>query len=96
MKERTPYSLQFDPFPALKREIEELKKTIKTQQEALNNVTPIIDELRKENELLKKDLYVTSLTNEIAKYKNLYYKTQDDYIKLHERFELLMAKYIRS
>lgn len=95
MKERTPYSLQFDPFPALKREIDELKNTVKTQQEAVNAATTIIDELRKENELLKKDLYTKELDNTIAKYKNLYYKASDDYIKLSERYELLMSKYIK-
>jgi len=96
MKERTPYSLQFDPFPALKQEIEELKLTVKTQQEGVDAATIIIDELRKENTLLKKNLFLNTLNNDIAKYKNLYYKAQDDYIKLHERFELLMAKYIKQ
>ena len=38
MKERTPYSLQFDPFTALKSEIETLKHTVQTQQEAVNDL----------------------------------------------------------
>ncbi len=95
-RERVPYSLQFDPFPALKREIDELKDLIKTQQQALNSVSIVIDELRAENAALKLGIYTQELNNEIAKYKNLYYKAQDDYIKLSERFELLMSKYIKE
>jgi len=95
MKERIPYSLQFDSFTALKKEIDELKLTVQTQQEAVNASTIIIDELRQENKLLKKNLFLTTLNNEIAKYKNLYYKTQDDYIQLSERYNTLMTKYIK-
>ncbi len=96
MKERTPYSLQFDAFPALHKEIEDLKKTVQTQQEAVQGAAIIIDELRKENELLKKNLYTQELNNEIAKYKQLYTKATDDYQALYTRHELLMSKYIRS
>lgn len=87
-----------EPFayiPELLKEIETLKSTVKTQQEGVNAATIIIDDLRKENKLLKKNLYLTELNNEIAKYKNLYAKSLDDYIKLYTRYEQLMAKYIK-
>ncbi len=93
---RESYLLQFDAFPALKQEIDALKQTVKTQQEALNAVTPIIDELRKENELLKQGLFLDTITNEIGKYKQLYNKCSDDYDSLYKRHELLMSKYIRE
>ncbi len=93
---RESYLLQFDAFPALKQEIENLKQTVKTQQEAVNAAALIIDELRKENELLKKDLYLDELNNDIAKYKQLYNKALDDYQALYTRHEMLMAKYIKS
>ena len=90
------YHEQFNYNAAIAEEIKELRQTIKTQQEGVNAASIVIDELRKENLLLKKDLYLRELNNEIAKYKNLYYKASDDYIKLSERYELLMSKYIRS
>lgn len=96
MKERIPYSLQFDPFPALKREIDELKKTVKTQQEAVNASTTIIDELRKENELLKNNLYLREVNNEVGRLKKQVSDVTEAYIKLYERYELLMSKYIKQ
>ena len=96
MKERVPYALQFDCITALREEIKELKETVKTQQEAVNASTNIIDELRKENKLLKKGLYPQSLHNEIGKYKQLYNKAVDDYESLYNRHELLLSKYIRQ
>jgi len=95
-RERVPYLLQFDALPELQREIRELKEIVKTQQEGVNSACIVIDELRKENEALKKNLYLRDLNNELAKYKNLYSKAQDDYIKLSERYDALMSKYIRS
>ncbi len=93
---RESYLLQFDAFPALKKEIETLKNTVKTQQEAVNAAALVIDELRKENRLLKKDLYTRELENEINKYKQLYTKALDDYQTLYTRHELLMSKYIKQ
>ena len=90
------YYEQFDYRSELLKEINDLKERVKIQQEAVNGAAIIIDELRKENELLKKNLYLDKIKNEIAKYKNLYYKTSDDYIKLQERYELLMSKYIKE
>ena len=82
-------------LPELLKEIDELKLMVKTQQEGVNAASIVIDELRKENEALKKNLYVRDLNNELAKYKNLYYKGIDDYIKLSERHDQLMSKYIK-
>ena len=89
------YHEEFNYNEAIAQEIRELKQTIKTQQEGVNAASIVIDELRKENKLLKKDLYLRELNNEIAKYKNLYYKAQDDYIKLSERYNKLMTEYIK-
>ena len=89
------YYNEFDYKSEIIKEIAELKQIIKTQQEGVNAAGIMIDELRKENTLLKKNLYLRELNNELAKYKNLYYKAQDDYIKLTERYELLMSKYIK-
>ena len=83
-------------LPSLFDEIKQLKSQIKTQQDALNAVTPIIDNLREENDTLKKNLYTQQLTNEIGKYKQLYNKTSDDYTQLYTRYELLLSKYIRQ
>ena len=96
MKERIPYTLQFDAFRALRKEIETLKQTVQTQQEALNATYIVIDELRKENELLKKNLYTQELHNEIGKYKQLWIKSTEQYQSLYARHELLMSKYIRE
>lgn len=85
----------FAYLPELQREIRELRNIVKTQQEGVNAASIVIDELRKENDNLKKNLYLRDLNNELAKYKNLYYKAIDDYIKLSERYELLMTKYIK-
>ena len=93
---RESYLLQFDAFPALHKEIQELKETVKTQQEALNATYIVIDELRKENELLKKNLYTQELHNEIGKYKQLWIKSTEQYQALYTRHELLMAKYIKE
>ena len=82
-------------LPELLKEIDELKLMVKTQQEGVNAASIVIDELRKENEALKKNLYLRDLNNELAKYKNLYYKGIDDYIKLSERHDQLMSKYIK-
>ena len=92
---RESYLLQFDAFPALHKEIQELKETVQTQQEALNATYIVIDELRKENELLKKNLYTQELHNEIGKYKQLWIKSSDEYQALYTRHELLMSKYIK-
>ena len=92
---RESYLLQFDAFPALHKEIQELKETVQTQQEALNATYIVIDELRKENELLKKNLYTQELHNEIGKYKQLWIKSSDEYQTLYTRHELLMSKYIK-
>ena len=92
---RESYLLQFDAFPALHKEIQELKETVQTQQEALNATYIVIDELRKENELLKKGLYPQSLHNEIGKYKQLWIKATEQYQALYTRHELLMSKYIK-
>lgn len=89
------YYDEFDYKSEIIKEIKELKETIKTQQEGVNAAAIIIDELRKENKLLKKNLYLRELNNEITKYKNLYYKAQDDYIKLSERYNKLMTEYIK-
>ena len=96
MKERIPYNLQFDPFPALHNEIKELKETVKTQQLAVDAAAIIIDELRKENDVLKKGLYLRELNNEIGRLKQQVTKHTEAYIKLYERHELLMSKYIRE
>lgn len=96
MKERVPYSLQFDPFPALKQEIKELKETIKTQQEGVNAAALIIDELRKENKLLKDGLYLREVNNEIGRLKKQVSDVTEAYIKLSERHDLLMSKYIKE
>lgn len=96
MKERVPYALQFDAISELIKELDGLKNLIKTQQEAINSVAVIIDELRAENAALKLGVYTQELNNEIAKYKNLYYKANDDYIQLQKRYELLMSKYIKE
>ena len=96
MKERIPYNLQFDPFPALHKEIKDLKNTVKTQQEAVNASTTIIDELRKENKTLKKGLYIEQLNNEVSKYKQLLNKSVDDYIKLQDRYNTLYEKYLKQ
>ena len=93
---REAYQLQFDAFPALHKEIKDLKQTVQTQQEALNATYIVIDELRKENELLKKGLYPQSLHNEIGKYKQLWIKSTEQYQSLYTRHELLMSKYIRE
>ena len=93
---REAYQLQFDAFPALHKEIKDLKQTVQTQQEALNATYIVIDELRKENELLKKNLYLDSLHNEIGKYKQLWIKATEQYQALYTRHELLMSKYIRE
>ena len=90
------YYSEFDYKTEIIKEIKELKQIIKTQQEGVNAASIVIDELRKENKLLKKNLYLRELNNELAKYKNLLSKAQDDYIKLGERYEQLMSKYIRS
>ena len=90
------YHEQFNYNEAIAQELKELKNTIKTQQEAVNASTIIIDELRKENELLKKGLYLDTLNNEIGKYKQLWIKATDEYSKLWERHELLMSKYITN
>jgi len=95
-KERVPYSLQFDPFPALKAEIDTLRNTVKTQQDAVNASTIIIDELRKENQLLKDGLYLREIHNEIGRLKQEVTRTSEAYIKLSERHEQLMSKYIRE
>lgn len=94
MKERVPYALQFDAFPALKKEIDTLKQTVKTQQEAVDAAGIIIDELRKENEALKKGLYLQNIDNEMGRLKQEVANTTEAYIKLSERHELLMKKYI--
>lgn len=93
---RESYQLQFDPFPALRKEIQDLRQTVQTQQEALNATYIIIDELREENQLLRKNLYLDKLHNEIGKYKQLWIKSSEEYSKLSTRYELLMSKYIRS
>ena len=95
MKERVPYQLQFDMIPALRQEINDLKKTVKTQQEGVNAATQIIDDLRKENTSLKEGIYLREVNNELAKYKNLYNKSVNDYIELLERYNNLMNKYIK-
>ena len=89
------YYDEFDYKTAIVEEIKELKQIIKTQQEGVNAASIVIDELRKENELLKKNLYLRELNNELAKYKNLYYKASNDYIQLSQRYEQLMTKYIK-
>lgn len=95
MKQRTPYHLEFDFVAALQKEIKELKETVKTQQEGVNAAALIIDDLRKENKLLKKGLYTQELNNEIAKYRQLWIKATDDYSLLYNRHEQLMSKYIK-
>ena len=90
------YHEQFNYNAAIAQELKDLKNTIQTQKEAVNASTIIIDELRKENELLKKNLYTQELNNEIGKYKQLWIKATDDYSKLFERHELLMRKYITN
>lgn len=89
------YYEQFDYKSELIKQIRELEERIKIQQEGVNAATTIIDDLRKENTLLKKNLYLRELTNEIIKYKNLYHKAQEDYIRLSERYNELMSKYIK-
>ena len=89
------YYNEFEYTNEIIKEIKELKEIIKTQQEGVNAAAIVIDELRSENELLKKNLYIRELNNNIAKYKNLYNKAQDDYIELYKRYEQLMSKYIK-
>jgi hypothetical protein len=89
------YYNEFEYTNEIIKEIKELKEIIKTQQEGVNAAAIVIDELRSENELLKKNLYLRELNNNIAKYKNLYNKAQDDYIELYKRYEQLMSKYIK-
>ena len=89
------YYDEFDYKTEIIKEIKELKQTIKTQQEGVDAAAIVIDELRKENKLLKKNLYLRELNNDIAKYKNLYSKAQDEYIKLSERYNKLMTEYIK-
>lgn len=96
MKERVPYILQFDTISALKQEIETLRNTVKTQQEAINAVTTIIDELRKENQLLKDGLYLREINNEIGRLKQEVTRTSEAYIQLSERHEKLLAEYIKQ
>ncbi len=95
-KERVPYLLQFDAFPELRKQIKDLEQTVKTQQEAVNAATLIIDELRKENKLLKEGLYMREVNNELARLKQELIKGTEAYIKLSERYQLLMSKYIRE
>ena len=92
----TPYHLEFDFVTALQNEIKTLKNTVQTQQEAVNGAAIIIDELRKENELLKKGLYLRELNNDMGRLKQQVTKNTEAYIKLYERHELLMSKYIKE
>ena len=92
----TPYHLEFDFVTALQNEIKTLKNTVQTQQEAVNGAAIIIDELRKENELLKKGLYLRELNNDMGRLKQQLSNTTTAYIQLQERYEILMSKYIRS
>jgi cell shape-determining protein MreC len=88
------YHEQFNYNSEIAKEIEQYKQTIKTLQEALNAVSPIIDDLRKENTQLKEGLYLNTITNERNKYKQLAIKNADDYIALLGRYNELMEKYI--
>ena len=94
MTKPAPYLLQFDVIPALSKEIASLKDTHKTQQEAVNAATKVIDELRKENQLLKANLYLREINNEIGRLKQEVTKTTEAYIRLSERYDDLMSKYI--
>ncbi len=96
MKERVPYVLQYDVISALNKEINTLKETIKNQQLAVEGAAIVIDELREENKSLKKGVYTTKLDNEIGRLKQEVTRTTEAYIKLHERYELLMSKYIKE
>ena len=89
------YYDEFDYKSEIIKEIEQLKRTIQIQQEAVNAAAYVIDNLRDEIKTLKDGLYLRDLNNEIAKYKNLWHKASDDYIKLSERYEQLMSKYIK-
>ena len=87
---------QFNYNAAIAQELKDLKKTIETQQEALNATYIVIDELRCENKKLKDGLYLRDLNYEIARLKKQVSMSTEAYIKLSERHELLMSKYIRS
>ena len=89
------YYDEFNYTSEIIKEIKELKQIIKTQQEAVNAAGIIIDELRKENELLKKDLYLREINNEIGRLKQEVIRTTEAYIKLSERHDQLMSKYIK-
>lgn len=93
---RTPYQLQFELIPPLREEIKKLKEQVKTQQEAVNAATIIIDELRKENQLLKDNLFLQAMNNEIGRLKQQTTNITQAYITLYERYETLLSKYIRS
>ena len=86
---------QFAWLPELLKEIKTLKDTVKTQQEAVNAAAVIIDELRKENKLLKKGLYLREVNNEIARLKQEVIRSTEAYIKLSERHDQLMSIYIK-
>jgi hypothetical protein len=86
---------QFAWLPELLKEIKTLKDTVKTQQEAVNAAAVIIDELRKENKLLKKGLYLREVNNELARLKQEVIRSTEAYIKLSERHDQLMSIYIK-
>lgn len=77
-------------------ETKRLNTIIKTQQEALNATTKIIDELRMENRTLKDGLYLRDLNNEIARLKKQVSGITEQYILLSNRHDELMAKYIKE
>ena len=77
-------------------ETKRLNAIIKTQQEAVNAAGKIIDDLRMENRTLKDGLYLRDLTNEIGRLKQEVTRTTEAYIRLSERYDDLMSKYIKQ